>query len=319
MSFGEEFLELSDVVAVPRILSEDGKKYLKNHGMHIVELDDMSGESIVKQAADVDGIILLTDPFPNEIFAKMKNLKVIARHGVGYENVNPEFAAKHGVWLTITPNANASTVAETTLAAILDLSKNLTKVSNDMMAGTFQDKHIGFDLEGKNIGIMGYGRIGRMLAQKISGLGMNVLIYDPYITETNIGKIVDRDTLLRKSDIISLHMLVTPETEKSINKDAFKKMKNSALLINYGRGALVEEQDMIKALKDHEILGAALDVYDEEPLPLSSDLYKLDNVLLTPHVASFTKECMSRMAVDAASEVVRVLSGKKPKWNVNKK
>lgn len=306
-------------VAIPKGLSQAGKDYLINHGMDLVELPDTQAETIISQAPNVDGIVLMTEPFPNETIKQMPNLKVIARHGVGYDNVDPNYMGENHVWVTITPNANAATVAETTLAEILDISKNLTAISDNMRKGDFDYKssHMGFDLAEKTLGIMGYGRIGKMVAKKASSWDMDILIYDPFVKSSDYGKIVDKDTLLANSDVITLHMAVTSKNKQGINKDVFKKMKKSAVLINLGRGALVNQADLLEALKTREIRGAALDVFNEEPLPLSSEFYNLDNVVLTPHIASNTTECMARMAVDSASEVVRVLSGEQPKWPVN--
>ncbi|KRK88681.1 phosphoglycerate dehydrogenase [Lentilactobacillus sunkii] len=306
-------------VAIPQGLSQAGKDYLINHGMDLVELPDTQAKTIISQAPNVDGVVLMTEPFPNETIKQMPNLKVIARHGVGFDNVDPDYMGENQVWVTITPNANAATVAETTLAEILDISKNLTAISDNMRKGDFgyKSSHMGFDLAGKTLGIMGYGRIGKMVAKKASSLDMDILIYDPFVKSAEYGKIVDKETLIANSDVITLHMAVTPENEQGIDQDVFKKMKKSAVLINLGRGALVNQDDLLEALKTHEIRGAALDVFNEEPLPLTSEFYKLDNVLLTPHIASNTTECMARMAVDSASEVVRVLSGEQPKWPVN--
>jgi len=306
-------------VAIPKILAQKGKDYLTNRGFNLIELEDMSQKFILEHAANVDGIILMTDPFDNIDYKKMPNLKVIARHGVGYDNVDQDYWGSKGVWVTITPNANASTVAETTFAEILDISKGITTNSIEMRKGDFdyKDSHKGFDLYGKTLGIMGYGRIGRKVAKIVRGLDMNIIIYDPYVHETSIGKLVDKDTLFKDSDILTLHMAVTPENKEGIGREEFELMKDGASLINLGRGALVNQADLIDALKEHKIRAAALDVFDEEPLPLKSDFYKLDNVLLTPHIASNTQECMDRMAVDSASEVVRVLDNEKPKWNVN--
>lgn len=306
-------------VAIPQGLSQAGKDYLINHGMDLVELPDTKAETIISQAPNVDRIVLMTEPFPNETIKQMPNLKVIARHGVGFDNVDPNDMGENNVWVTITPNANAATVAETTLAEILDISKNLTAISDSMRKGVFgyKSSHMGFDLAGKTLGIMGYGRIGKMVAKKVRSLDMDILIYDPFVKFAEYGKIVDKGTLIANSDVITLHMAVTPENEQGIDRDAFRKMKKSAVLINLGRGQLVNQNDLLEALKTHEIRGAALDVFNEEPLPLTSEFYKLDNVLLTPHIASNTTECMARMAVDSASEVVRVLSGEQPKWPVN--
>lgn len=306
-------------VVIPKNLSQKGKDVLLDAGLKVIELTDLSSPAIISAAANADGMILMTDPFDNFDIQEMPNLKIIARHGVGYDNVDSKFWGKQGVYVTITPNANASTVAETTMAVILDLSKNITKVSNEMRKGNFDYKnnHRGFNLEGQTLGIMGYGRIGRHVAQLAAAFSMNVIIYDPFVKNTDIGKLVDRDDIFKQSDILTLHMAVTDENRQGIGKREFDMMKTSALLVNLGRGALVNQDDMLLALKENSIAGAALDVLNEEPLPLTSDFYNLDNVLLTPHIASNTKNAMENMAVDSANEVVRTLNGEKPLWAVN--
>lgn len=306
-------------VAIPTGLAQVGKDYLTNHGAKLVELPQQDEATILKQAADVDGMILMTDPFSNAAAGQMPNLKVIARHGVGYDNLDEDFWGEQGVWVTITPNANAGTVAETALAEILDVSKRLSANTAAMRQGDFNYKtsHMGFDLAGKTLGIMGFGRIGRAVAALVSGFDMRILIYDPYVETTDVGELVTRSTLLAESDVITLHMAVTPANIRGIGEHEFSQMKNDAVLINLGRGALVDQIALLDALRTHTIGGAALDVFNEEPLPLTSPFYQLDNVLLTPHIASNTTQCMDRMALDSAKEVIRVLDGETPKWPVN--
>ncbi|WP_143462505.1 phosphoglycerate dehydrogenase [Levilactobacillus enshiensis] len=311
---------MNGVVGIPQSLAQAGKDYLTAHGLKTVELTSLKATDIAVQVPQADALILLTDPFDTAVAARLPNLKIIARHGVGIDNVDPLALARRGVWVTNTPNANASTVAETTLAEILDVSKNVTRASIQMRRGNFayRSNHMGFDLSGKRLGIMGYGRIGRLVAQKASVLGMTVLIYDPTAQQTDVGTLVDRETLLRAADIVTLHMAVTPENKRGIDARSLALMKKSAVLINLGRGVLIDTPALIAALKSGELSQAALDVYDEEPLPMTSELYQLDNVLLTPHIASNTFEARSRMARDAASEVVRVLAGDQPQWPVNR-
>ncbi len=306
-------------VAIPVFLSQEGKDYLNKRGMEVVELPDMKAETIAHQAADVDGIVEMVDPFPHEMADKLPNLKIIARHGVGYDNLDQDYFGKRGIWVTITPNANASTVAETTLAAIFDLSKNYTQninlLKNNDWAGAVARK--GVDLAGKTLGIMGFGRIGRMVAKKASALDMRIISYTPHPDESANVEFVSRDELITESDFISLHMPVTPADKYGFGQREFAIMKKSAYLINFGRAALVDEDAERTALNSGQIAGAAVDVYDQEPLPTDDAWRTTKNVLLTPHIASNTKECMARMAVDAASECVRVLDGKKPLWPVN--
>lgn len=181
----------------------------------------------------------------------------------------------------------------------------------------YPQTHRGFDLEGKTLGIFGFGRIGQLVAQKASALGMTILYTNRHPRETTFAKQVTFDELLQKSDIVTLHAAVTSDTRKIMNREAFAKMKPGSALINLGRGALVDETALIDALNSKRLRAAALDVFDEEPLPLSSPLYQFDNILLTPHIASNTTESMNRMAIGAASEVVRVLNGRQPQWAVN--
>lgn len=156
-----------------------------------------------------------------------------------------------------------------------------------------------------------------MVAQKASALDMKIIAYDPFAKDTGDVQLVDRDELLKTSDFITLHMLVTPETTHGFGAREFSLMKKSAYLINFGRAALVDQEAEQSALNHGEIAGAAVDVYDQEPLPADDPWRTTKNVLLTPHIASNTRECMARMAVDAASECVRVLNGEKPQWPVN--
>lgn len=311
---------MNKTVAIPKGLAEVGKKYLKDNDINIVELASFSDDEILEKAKDVDGIILMTDPFNNAIVQHLPNLKIVARHGVGYDNVDYAFLATKGIWVTITPNANADTVAEVTIAEIFDMSKNITAIAEKMRLGDFNYKnnHLGFDLAGKTLGVAGYGRIGKKVAQKADALGMKVIIYDPFVTQTTIGTLVSKDELLSDADIITLHMAVTDDTNNFIDSVALKSMKKSSYLVNLGRGALVDQEALINSLKNHDISGAALDVFDQEPLPLTNDLYTLDNVLLTPHIASNTVNAMNRMALDSAKEVVKVLSNENPTWPVNR-
>lgn len=310
---------MADKVLVPAQLHPDGKRYLQEHGFEVVELMRANAENILKNGKDATAMILFLDPVGEKVISQMPNLKIIARHGVGYDSVDLDASARHGVWVTNTPNANAATVAETTLAEILDVSKHLTKDSMEMRAGNsaYPLSHLGFDLEGKTLGILGYGKIGRLVAKKASGLGMRILIYNRTPRESLYGEFVDLDTLLKSAGILTLHLAANPQTRHIIGRPQLAEMKRGSMLINLGRGVLVDTDALIEALKTGSIRGAALDVFDEEPLPMSSELFKLDNVLLTPHIGSSTVESFSRMATDAASEVVRILSGDSPQWPVN--
>lgn len=306
-------------VIIPKSLSVDGKRYLTEHGMTLIEVPGTSAANILQAGRDADGMILFVDPIGEDVISQMPNLKIIARHGVGYDNVDLTAAENHGVWVTITPNANAATVAETTLAEMLDLSKNLTMISMAMRDGdgAYALAHQGFDLAGKTLGILGYGRIGQWVAKKASALDMNILIYNRTPRKSPYGEFADLKTVIKEADVLTLHLAATPATRHIIGQKELALMKPSSVLINLGRGSLVDQTALINALKAHTIAAAALDVFDPEPLAANSELFDLDNVLLTPHIGSNTVESFSRMATDAASEVVRVLNGEKPQWPVN--
>ena len=307
-------------VAVPASLSQAGKDYLTNKGYTLIETADQSAATLAKEATDADGIVLMTEPFPNSLADQLPNLKVIARHGVGYDNVDQDFWGQRGVWVTITPHANAATVAETTLASMLMVSKNLVEDTNHLRQGDWDwaASHKGFDLAGKTLGIMGYGRIGRMVAKKAAALDMKLLAYDPFAKDDGLVTLVNKETLLKEADVVTLHMVVNEETTHSIGAHEFGLMKDSAVLINFGRAALVDQAAMQKALTKGEIAHAVVDVFDQEPLPEDDPWRQVPNVTLTPHIASNTVECMARMATVAASEVARVLEGNDPQWPVNK-
>ncbi|AYM01707.1 hydroxyacid dehydrogenase [Levilactobacillus yiduensis] len=311
---------MSKVVYLPEDIASAGKKFLQENGCQVVLGTASDANTILREAKDADGIVLRTAMFGKEIIDGLPKLKIIARHGVGFDNIDVKAATTAGKWVTNTPLANASSVAETATGLMLALAKNLKNNVNHMASGDFSYKatHKGIDLEGKTLGIIGYGKIGKMFAKKVQGLEMNVLVYDPFVSEVKNGKLVSREELLKSSDFVSLHLPANDQTKGTFGANELKMMKNSAYLMNLARGSIVDEPALIAALKDGEIAGAALDVYSQEPLPLDNPLFSLENVILTPHVASNTDETMDRMALHAAMEVNRVLSGNQPKWPVNK-
>lgn len=307
-------------VYIPQDIAEVGKTYLQDRGYEIVMGTSTDAGTVVEEAQGAEGVLLRLMPFTKEIIQQLPNLKVIARHGVGFDNVDVASATEAGVWVTITPMANASSVAETTLTLLLNLAKRIQSDVDHMRQGDFfyKNHNKGMDLAGKTVGLVGYGKIGREFARKMGALDVDVLVHDPFIKECEYGQLVSRDELLAKADFVSLHLPATAETEGSFGAGEFKKMKNSASLINVARGSLVDEPALIAALENGDIAGAALDVYSQEPLPLDHPFYSMENVLLTPHIASNTVETMDRMAFHAAQEIHRVLSGGNPEWPVNR-
>ncbi|MHA8111403.1 phosphoglycerate dehydrogenase [Lactobacillaceae bacterium Melli_B4] len=292
---------------------------IKDNGYEPVILDTQNADLILKEASDVDGIILMAEPFPDTMFDRMPNLKVLARQGVGYDNVNTKVASEHGVWVSNTPGGNATEVAENAIAYMLILSKHLFTISTKMREGdsSYGEKKMATQISGKTLGIVGYGHIGQQVAKMASGFGMNVLIYNRTQKETEYGQMVDWDDLFKQSDFVSLHLPAVPGTIGSVSKREFDMMKDSAYLINLGRGPLVVESDMVNALKNRDIAGAGLDVFDQEPLPMDSPIRQLDNVFMTPHCSGNSVEAWNEMAHAALNNILAVFDGKKPNTPVN--
>lgn len=310
---------MGKLVYIPEDIATDGIEFLKQRGYSLRIGTKRDVPTAIEEGKDADAVILRTFEFPAEIIDNLPNVKIIARHGVGVDNIDIPAATKQHMWVTNTPLANASSVAETTICLLLAIAKNLKNDMAQMAAGkfTYKNGQKGIDLEGKTLGIIGYGKIGEMVAKKLSTFGMNILIYTPHPTDSEYGEFVSREELLQNSDFITLHLPANASTKGSFGAPEFAAMKPSAYLLNLARGSIVAEPELIAALGEKQIAGAALDVQSAQPLPLDNPLYQMDNVILTPHIASNTVETMNRMALHAAKEVDRVLSGQKPKWPVN--
>lgn len=305
-------------IIMPATADTLSNHYLKEKGYDIITVPNVTEQALLEHP-DVSAAILFVAPIPNTIYDKLPNLKVLARYGVGYDSVDAQYAATKGVWVTNTPGANAVSVAESAVSDLLLLAKRSPWISQKMRAGDLSGalKLMGRDVAGSTVGIVGYGHIGQSVAKILSGFDVNVLIYNRTPRETTYGTFVDWDTLFKESDYITIHLAATPETEGRIGQAEFEMMKPTASMINLARGPIINEDAMITALKTHTIESAALDVFDQEPLPADSPLFDLDNVFLTPHTAAQTLEAHNRMAVGASKMIDQVLSGQTPDWAVN--
>jgi len=311
-------------VLIPQDVSKVGKDYLLERGYEIKMGKSITVEQMIKDVEDCDAILARTAMFPADVLRAGKKLKVIARHGVGVDNIDLKTAEELGIWVTNAPLSNANSVAEHTIGFIIASARNFVRCDKEFKAGNFEirNKLNGYDLEGKILGLIGLGRIGTMVAKKASlGLDMKVVGYDPYLTQDDvipqIELINDWEYVFKNSDFISLHMPATEKTKGIVGMKEFEMMKSTAYFINCARGEVVNEPDLIEALKTNKIAGAALDVFSVEPLPKDSPLFGLDNLIITPHNAALTKEATMRMALHAAIGIDEVLSGKRPSWPVN--
>ncbi len=311
-------------VLIPQDITAAGKNYLLEKGYEIKMGSGITTEAISKDVADCDAILVRTAQIPAEVLKAGKKLKVIGRHGIGVDNIDVEAATELGIYVTYAPLSNANSVAEHVIGFIVALARNMVRVDREFRSGDFEIRNRvkGTDLEGKVLGLIGLGRIGTMVARKAAlGLGMKVIGYDPYVKKDQSAKeieVMDKwDSVFQNSDFISLHMPATKETKGSVGKKEFEMMKPQAYFINAARGEVVNEAELIEVLQQKKIAGAALDVFEKEPPEKDNPLFKLDNVIVTPHNAALTQESMDRMGLHAAIGIDEVLSGKKPSWPVN--
>jgi len=282
-------------------------------------------DRLIREVKDVDALIITSQHHvTRKVMEAANRLKVIVKYGSkpGMDNVDIEAATEKGIVVCYTPGANSDSVAEHTIALILALLKRLCITSSQLKRGKWRDRSLlGYELLGKTVGIIGLGTIGCKVAERMKGFGVKLLAYDPYVPEERArqvdARLVDLKTLLKESDIVTIHATLTKETEHLIGEEELKLMKRSAFIINTARGAIIDEKALIKALRGGWIAGAALDVFEEEPPKPDNPLLKMNNVLVTPHFASCTHEAYRREAFMAAKEVLRVLQGKKPKFVAN--
>ena len=279
-----------------------------------------TADELIPLLAGIDAVLAATDDYTRRVFERSPQLKIVARVGVGHDAVDCAAAAEHGVWVTITPGTNDRSVADHTLALLLALARDLIQEAADTRAGRWK-RAFGVELGGLTLGLVGFGRIGRQVAQRARAFGMDVLIYDVYQDERAAAeagaRYVTLDELLVKSDFVSLHAPATPQTHNLINAATLAQMKPASYLINTARGELVDEDDLATALERGQIAGAALDVFKQEPPGAGHPLLALPNVIATSHVAGLTRQSSERMAQVAADNVLAVLRGERPPHPVN--
>jgi D-3-phosphoglycerate dehydrogenase / 2-oxoglutarate reductase len=281
-------------------------------------------DTLTREIVDADGVIIRAKGhLTQKVLAAASRLRVIGRHGTGVDHIDLNAAVRQGIMVVNTPEANYRSVAEFTVGLILALCRRIPEAEQFVRAEhpwREADRLVGSQLYGKVVGIVGMGRVGRAVAQICgAGLGMEILYYDyqgrywsapPNVT----AALCTLDTLLARSDIVTLHVPLRPATWHLLHAQRIKQMQPSALLINTSRGAIVDEEALVAALERQALAGAALDVMEIEPL-VGSRLQQLPNVVLTPHIASYTEEAFRAMG-EVVFDVLRVLNGEEPRWRV---
>ncbi len=301
-------------IAIVDKMHQDGINLLKNNPKYECEIiEDLSKENLISKLPNFDGITLRRGKIDAEILDKCKNLKVISRHGVGYDNIDIKILKEKKISLLVTGTTASVSPVEHIMFMILNISKSFNLFDKSVRKGEFDSvmhmKHESFELFGKKILIVGFGRIGKQLIKRCLGFEMKVFAYDPFVDKKVIeklgGKKIDNlDEGLKEADILSLSVPLTKDTYNLINLEKMKKMKKTSIIINTSRGGVVNEKDLNTALDKEIIYGAGLDVFEKEPPNEDNPLLKNKKVTLSPHAATFTKECLSNMAVQTAQNII---------------
>lgn len=310
-------------ILLPQDIASEARKYLEDRGHELIMGSGIDEQSICNDIKDIDAMIVRTAKIPASVFETANKLKVIVRHGVGYDGVDIEAAKKHSVKVLYCPQANSVSVAETVMMLMLCCSRNYTLTHKLYLDNyyTAKMKTPKYELEGKTVGIISCGKIGSIVAEKcIKGFNMKVIAWDPYkpvnTFPENVKVVEDINDIFKKCDFISVHSPLTEKTREFIGKKQFEMMKPTAFFINSSRGKVVNEKDLYEACKNNVIAGAGLDVLQEEPFNKENPIFQLDNVVITPHIGAATKEATTRAAMHCAQGIQEVYEGKKTTWPV---
>jgi glyoxylate reductase len=315
-------------VYVTRRIPEPAIELLRQHCEVEINPDDrvLGKSELVEKVRGRDAVLcLLTDTIDDEVFeAAGSQCKLFANYAVGFNNVDVQAATRRGIIVTNTPGVLDNATADLAWTLLFSVARRIVEADGYLRSGKFKGWGpmllLGRDITGKTLGIIGTGRIGTNFAKKASGFDMKILYNDVKrninFEEETGGVLVDKETLLREADFISLHVPLLPSTTHLIGEKEFKLMKKTAILINTSRGPVVDEKALVKALIEGEIWGAGLDVFENEP-ELEPGLEELDNVVIVPHIASATIEARTNMGMIAVRNVINVLAGKEPETCVN--
>ncbi len=301
---------------------QDEVKMLEEAGATVKVVPDKADDLFLAEMKSADGVIVGLRPMPREFLASYPKLIIVARHGVGYDNVDLEAATDLGIVVTNTPGVNSDAVAEFTYGLILAVVRQIPHSWEEMRRGGWRKPQNldGVDLRGKTLGIIGLGRIGSRVSKIGNAFGLKVLAFDPYITEQDFknagAQAMPREQVIARADYLTLHTPLSDETRKMIGARELAMMKPAALLINTSRGGVVDEEALIEAVNKGVIAGAALDVFKDEP-PLDRRIAENPKILVTAHLAGLTKEAMYRNFIAAATQVVHALKGEKPPYALN--
>ena len=307
-------------IAIIEEFHKSGLKLFDNNNQNFKYdiINDASENNLKKLLPQYDGCTLRVSKLTENILDKCDKLRVISRHGVGYDNIHLDTLKKKNISLLITANANAIAVAEHVMYLMLSISKGIVSHDNSVRKGLFKKgiRNIQtLELHKKEILIIGFGRIGKSLIKKCKSFEMRINIFDPFVDDKTISslgcnKVNDLNNAFKTADYITLHVPLNDKTKNMINENSLKNMKKTAIIINTARGGVINERDLDKALREKIIFGAGIDVFEKEPIDLDNPLIKNDRVLLSPHSATFTDECKIRMAKQTVQNIIDFFENK---------
>lgn len=304
-------------IAIMGSIHQDGLIFLKKQGYNVFEIMNFSENELKKSLNDVDGIVLRTAKLTKEVLENCNKLKIVSRHGVGYDNVDLNVLNNKKIALAITGSSNAVSVAEYVMAMFLNLCRLIKQSDQLVREAKFKQKASlpdFYEIYNKNILILGFGRIGKALAKRCLGFESNVLVYDPFIDKKIIEEkncsTVELEDGIKKADFISIHLPYSKDTENMIDKKFFSIMKKNCIIVNAARGGIINENDLHWALSNNKIYGAAIDVYTKEPPDINNPLFNLNNIIFSPHNAALTLECRKRMALESCENIFNYLDNK---------
>ncbi len=297
-------------IAVCDPIDKKAFEELKELGLEVVDLSSIDKAELKNHVKDAEILIVRSaTKVKGELMESLEKAKLIIRGGVGLDNIDLEAAKAKGIKVVNTPEASSISVAELVFAHIFALLRHIVRGTVGIKQGKWEKKALkGSEIFGKTLGIIGMGRIGREVAKRARALGMNVLGYDVVEFPRELAERVSLDELYEKSDIITLHVPLIPQTKHMINKESISKMKDGVIIINCSRGGIIDEAALYEALKAGKVKGAGLDVFENEP-PANSPLFELDNVTFTPHIGASTHEAQARIGVEIVKKVKAFIEG----------
>ena len=287
-----------------------------NQLLELGEITDISGssnkqEELLKHIIEAEIVVIRSaTTLTKEILEHAKKIKIIARCGVGIDNVDVEFAKSREIFVTNAPTANLISLVEHTIGLILSTARKIHESNVSTKSGKWEkSKFVGLELHQKQLGIIGFGKAGKLLSERLKSFGMKVVFYDPFVSDWEGEEAsVTLENLLSSSDVVSVHVIKTPQTENLLSKEKLNLLKPNAILVNTSRGGVIDEEYLIELVNSKKIFGAALDVFDKEPIEENNKILDSD-VLLTPHIGASTIEAQLKAGLDTVQNIKKILDG----------